>query len=175
MVKEESPDIAEVLGRIRARLRAGIEVDLRPRSAAAPDTEFPSENVEGLRERMAAIRNAHRQVGTVNPRHPGLINNLIQAFKRSMRRSLSWYTRPIVEFQDHTLHFLSETTGILGREQERFAHLEKRIVGIAAELAELRQQFGAKLDGLSTDLDRLKQEREQLRAEDSIVEGSRER
>ena len=141
MVADGSSDITEVLERIRAKLRIKIEVELRKGDGITPTAESPPANVGLLYQQLAAARSAHERVGVVNPRHPGLINSLLQVFKRSVRRLLSWYTRPISKFQDHTIQFLSETAGILGREQPRLASLEKGIGALTAELADLRQQL----------------------------------
>jgi Flp pilus assembly CpaE family ATPase len=89
---------------------------------------------------------AHRQVGVVNPRHPGPINSLIQVFKKSLRRVLTWYTRSIVEFQAATIRFLAETVEILGRDQTRLANIEKKIDILTAEVAGLRRQIQSRPD-----------------------------
>jgi predicted SAM-dependent methyltransferase len=41
----------------------------------------------------------HGAVGSLNPRPPGIHNQLIQFAKKLMRRALSWYTRPLHQFQ----------------------------------------------------------------------------
>lgn len=146
MIKDGNSDIAEVLERIRARLRTKVETDLRAGDGAAQSTESPSATVGDLLQQLDAIRGAHHQVGEVNPRHPGLINSLIQTFKMSLRRILTWYTRPIVDFQAHTIQFLSETAEILGREQSRLAGLEKKIELVTTDLADLRQQMQSRFD-----------------------------
>lgn len=52
---------------------------------------------------------ATRQVGQVNPRPAGLHNDVIQFLKKVMRRSLSWYTRPIHAFQGAVIRALEQT------------------------------------------------------------------
>lgn len=146
MIKDGNSDIAEVLERIRARLRTKVETDLRAGDSVAQSTESSSVNVGALHEQLHAILSAHHQVGVVNPRHPGLINSLIQSFKKSLRRILNWYTRPIIDFQAHTIQFLSETAEILGREQSRLAGLEKKIELVTTDLADLRQQMQSRFD-----------------------------
>jgi predicted metal-dependent phosphoesterase TrpH len=107
---------------------------------------------------LACIEIAHRQVGVVNPRHPGWINDLIQILKKSLRRALTWYTRPIVEFQAGTIRFLNETAEILGRDQSRLASLEKEIEILTTELAGLRQQIQSRSGLVVRDPDRSEME-----------------
>lgn len=146
MIKDGNSDIAEVLERIRARVRTKVETDHHAGDGVAQSTESPSAKVGALHQQLYAILNAHQQVGVVNPRHAGLISGLIQTFKKSLRRILTWYTRPIVDFQAHTIQFLGETAEILGREQSRLAGLEKKIESLTTDLADLRQQVQSRLD-----------------------------
>jgi len=154
MTKDGNSDIAEVLGRIRARLQMKVEADLRPGDRVAPSSGSPSGNVESLHGLLASILSAHRQVGVINPRRPGLINSLIQTFKRSLRRVLTWYTRPIAEFQATTIQFLNETAEILGRDQSQLARLEGKIEILTTELAGLRRQIQARPDLIVRDPDK---------------------
>ncbi len=70
-------------------------------------------------------------IGTVNPRPPGLLNNLIQAVKRLVARALDWHVREQVEFNramveavNRNLDALNEINRSLGR--------------LAGELGEIR-------------------------------------
>ena len=47
-----------------------------------------------LRRAAAAVEGLKNAVGTVNPRHPGWFNDLIQLVKKSLARALAWHTRP---------------------------------------------------------------------------------
>lgn len=156
MTKDGNPDIAEVLGRIRARLQMKVEADLHPGDRVAPSSGSPSGNVVSLQGLLGPILNAHCQIGMINPRRPGLINSLIQTFKRSLRRVLTWYTRPIAEFQATTIEFLNETAEILGRDQSRLAGLEKKIEILTTELAGLHRQIQSRPDLIVRDPDKSK-------------------
>lgn len=151
MTIDGGSNIPEVLERIRARLRTRAEADLRAEGGIALSNESSSADVGALRQRLGAIVSAHRQVGEVNPRHPGPINSLIQTSKRFLRRILMWYTRPNVEFQAHTIQFLNDTAEIFGHEQSRLAGLEKKIEALTADLADLRQQVQSALDSMTRD------------------------
>jgi hypothetical protein len=158
MAKDGSSDIAEVLEKIRARLRPQVEAELRAGEQAGESSESRSLGVAALRQQLGAILSAHRQVGTVNPRHPGLINSLIQLLKRFMRRSLAWYIRPNVEFQSHVIKFLTETAETFEREQSRLGLLEKKIEGLAADVADLRQLVKSHFDWEACEQDKPKRE-----------------
>ena len=55
----------------------------------------------------------HGEVGQLNPRNPGLLNSAIQFVKKVMRRSLTWYTRPLHRFQRAVVRALQQITAIL--------------------------------------------------------------
>jgi len=151
MIKEGNSGMADILGRIRARLQTKVEADLRTGDRVRESLDSPSRDIGALEGLLACIQIAHRQVGVVNPRYPGRINDLIQILKKSLRRALTWYTRPIVEFQAGTIRFLNETAEILGRDQSRIASLEKKIQVLTTELAELRQQIQPGRDLIARD------------------------
>ena len=51
-----------------------------------------------IRPALARCKKLSRAVGTIDPRPPGLHNDLIQLVKKLLARSLAWYTRPQCEF-----------------------------------------------------------------------------
>ncbi len=51
-----------------------------------------------VEELSAAVWNSNNAVGQLNPRSPGLLNEVIQSFKKVLQRSLGWYTRPLQVF-----------------------------------------------------------------------------
>jgi hypothetical protein len=80
------------------------------------EARFIRENEEGwrlydfedLRRAAAALEELKSAVGTVNPRPPGLRNGLIQLAKKSLARGLTWYTRPMHEFNASVSRSLDE-------------------------------------------------------------------
>jgi hypothetical protein len=156
MMDDGSSDVAEVLAKIRARLRSQVETEFRAADQVAEPSESPSVGVAALRRQLGAISSAHRQVGALNPRHPGLINNLIQLLKRLMRRSLAWYIRPNIEFQSQVIKFLSDTAETFEREETRLARLEKKIEALTSDLADLRQQVESDLNSMTRFRDKAK-------------------
>lgn len=87
-------------------------------------------------------------MGVVNPRPPGLHNDLIQLIKRLMRRMLSWYMRPLVDYQAATTQFLAGAAQILERQQTQLRGLEEVLAALTADLAELRKQLHSRRDGI---------------------------
>jgi len=156
MMKNGNSDIAEVLERVRARLRPQVEAEIRAGDRMGKPTPSQSADIGALQLKLGAIISAHRQVGIVNPRHPGPINRLIQTFKTSLRRILTWYTRPLVEFQACTIQFLSETAKILARGESRLDTLEQNVELLRTDLADLRQLIESKLDPTTHDQDKFK-------------------
>ena len=61
-----------------------------------------------LRRAAAALEGLKNAVGTVNPRPPGWHNDLIQLVKKSLARVLTWYTRPLQEFNASVSRSLEE-------------------------------------------------------------------
>jgi len=155
---EEIKSVGEVLERIRARLAEQVKSGFAGGSGSSHRNGSEPVSVPRLRVLLDEIRSLHSQVGAVNPRPAGPINDAIQLFKRVLRRILGWYTRPIVRYQATTLQFLGEVTEILERDQSRLQSLEANVGLQADELADLRQRTLAKLEWIAEEL--AKRERE---------------
>lgn len=140
----ESIDSTELLEGIRRKINhiqsSQEQVPARP--------TVPRDFSQLMLQMDAALQSAsraHTQVGTLNPRPPGLHNRGIQLVKSGMRRSLSWYTRPIQAFQAAILRLLPDI----------FADLEHKEADLrehAAAIKELRTQNAV----LTQELDRLR-------------------
>jgi len=63
------------------------------------DKGVPGYHLGRLRQDVEVVYQLQSAVGTVNPRPPGLANQVIQFSKRLLSRALSWYTRPLHQFQ----------------------------------------------------------------------------
>ncbi|MBL8220323.1 MAG: class I SAM-dependent methyltransferase [Bryobacterales bacterium] len=85
-------EIEAVIREVQERVRARYPLN------TAGATQIP------LADLMPAVHARDRAeakagaIGTVNPRPPGLVNNVIQSVKRSIARSLNWLLREQVEF-----------------------------------------------------------------------------
>jgi hypothetical protein len=74
----------------------------------------------------ADLERLRDNVGAVNPRPPGWHNELIQLVKKVFARSLSWYTRPLREFNDPVSRSLEEIAGAIDHLSMNVVALEKR-------------------------------------------------
>ena len=77
-----------------------------------------------------------RRVGQLNPRDPGFHNQVIQFAKKVMRRSLTWYTRPIHQFQGGVIRALQQTVVLLRGQDDSLQSLSHEI----GRQASLRKQ-----------------------------------
>lgn len=87
---------------------------------------------EDLRRALAAVENRRREVGVVNPRPPGVHNRFLQFVKRSLVRSLGFYTRPLQDFDASLTQTLTEIYSAL-------EHLSANVVALDGKLG--RQQL----------------------------------
>jgi len=150
--ENSSSSVAEILERIRERLRD--QTQTRP---STPDsnsqTSSASANLAVLRQLAADAEAAGQRIGRVNPRPPGLGNNLIQLIKKLMRRTLGWYTRPLVDYHAATMQFLLQAIQILERQEAQLRSLEEGMATVAADLAGLREQLQSRLSGIERQLE----------------------
>jgi SAM-dependent methyltransferase len=72
-------------------------------------------------------------VGHLNPRNPGALNRVAQAFKRIIRRSLSWYTRSLQDYH----HLVNQSLDYHARS---IALLQQQIAQKDGGLPELLQE-----------------------------------
>ncbi|HSB75892.1 MAG TPA: methionine biosynthesis protein MetW [Terriglobales bacterium] len=129
MASNGAPNPSEVIARIRERVRqrhAGEPELPAPRASLPPSLgpATPGFDFHELHVNLAASNALHAAVGTLNPRRPGLHNQAIQFVKKLMRRSLTWYTRPLHEFHGAVTRTLNETTKCLQDLQARLGALE---------------------------------------------------
>lgn len=131
--------IREIQDRVRARYPVG-DVNGIP----LPDLLPVIHARDAAQAKVAAI-------GSVNPRPPGLFNNLIQSLKHAVARSLNWFVRDQVEFNraaleciETLLTSLSETKRSLeavAQELERQRETEREAAREVAELKDIRAHW----------------------------------
>ena len=95
----EEQEILSTLSAHVARSQAGAPGQQGISPSVAPDV---------IDELSAAVWNSSHAVGQLNPRNPGLLNQVIQAFKKVLRRSLTWYTRPLHVFHGHVAQAIEQ-------------------------------------------------------------------
>ena len=143
--------LAETLSALRERIQQRVE----GRVPEVPDFRLPS--LEALAERHQAAENWAAQVGTVNPRPPGLHNKLVQALKHLVVRSMRWFVRPQREFDRAVLDAMDEIRQLFA-DQNRNLLVLAQVTEAAdrarrealAELERLRETVGTQhrsLDG----------------------------
>lgn len=116
--------VREIQERVRARYPTGSIGDL---GVALPDL------VPILHARDAAEGKV-ASIGSVNPRPPGLINNIIQSVKRNIARSLGWFVRDQVEFNRAALGCIETLLTALNENNRALTALGARM----EELLEVR-------------------------------------
>jgi 2-polyprenyl-3-methyl-5-hydroxy-6-metoxy-1,4-benzoquinol methylase len=128
-VIEPNEVIARIRERVRARRTREPEQPMLRGDAGtfvAPSAAVQSDWRE-LQSNLAACNALHSAVGTINPRRPGLHNDIFQFAKKAMRRSLTWYTRPLHEFHGAVTRTLNESTIALQDVRTAVGILESRI------------------------------------------------
>ena len=83
------------------------------------------------------------QVGQINPRAPGLVNAAIQFVKKVMRRSLTWYTRPIHYFQGGVIRALQQTLVLLRGHDESLQRGWQEISGHGDTIHQISRNIAA--------------------------------
>ncbi len=169
---ETKPQLSEqeILGRMYEHINAAA----KSWPAGAPRFSVSFADTAGdcdlrqLSQEIGVIRALQAEVGTVNPRGPGLHNQAIQVLKKSMARSLSWYTRSLRQFQAAVTRALQEQLRVLT------ALLQNHIARLDTRVDELYREHIARLDtrvdelhGLRVD-ERLRSLELKLRRMDSL-------
>jgi hypothetical protein len=95
-----------------------------------------------MRRAAAALEGLKSAVGTVNPRPPGWHNDLIQLIKKSLARTLAWYTRSQHEFNAAVSRSLKEAVSAVDAHEDRLEGIEEgRLARIQEELEILQDQM----------------------------------
>jgi hypothetical protein len=94
-----------------------------------------------LRHSLAVVENCRQAIGVVNPRPPGLHNRLLQWVKKSVARSLNWYTRPVQDLNAALTRSLTEMYSALELISANTVALDYRLAHQQLEL--LHEQIKA--------------------------------
>ena len=90
-------------------------------------TAIPICDLSPLRIEVDGALEGHKLVGQVNPRGPAFHNKIIQLMKKLMRRSLTWYTRPLHIFQGAVIRALQQTVVILKSHDDSLQQLGRNL------------------------------------------------
>ena len=85
-------------------------------------------------------------IGTVNPRPPGLKNNVAQWFKRKVARALDWHVREQVEYNRAAMACVHATIEALGETNRAMAALASHNHALRKDLAAVRDEIAAVRD-----------------------------
>ncbi|MGA3189740.1 MAG: class I SAM-dependent methyltransferase [Bryobacteraceae bacterium] len=84
-------------------------------------------------------------IGTVNPRPPGLKNNIAQWFKRKIARALDWHVREQVEFNQASMRCVQASLEALAETNRALAALASHHHALHEEIATFRREEVAAL------------------------------
>jgi SAM-dependent methyltransferase len=133
MASKNEINIQDVMAGIRQRVEARKEkgeVFVPIRGKARPQANISGQIPQlyplvQMESKIASARLVQTEIGTINPRRPGFHNNLIQVFKKAIRRSLSWYTRPLVRFHSALVDSLAEVASGIKSFQSSLLELQR--------------------------------------------------
>jgi SAM-dependent methyltransferase len=129
--------LAEIRASTEARRARGEVVQRESRKPKTPSVAFSRpavRNLGRLRAEVMAASLSHNAVGAINPRRGGPVNASIQFVKRAMRRSLTWYTRPLHQFHGAVARSLQEILEFLDNIQAGLETVSDRVGRVEAGL-----------------------------------------
>ncbi len=160
--------VEEIMERIRerARLRRQAGNDKSMPGAAASILVAPEKaattrlayDPRAMHQLVATVNTLRNQVGEINPRRAGLHNDLIQLVKKTLRRMLAWYTRPLHEFHAAVTRAFNEMVSVAENLQGNMNSLAQRIETLGASqdsLAQRIETLGASQDSLAQRIETL--------------------
>lgn len=124
----KAEELTQIIREIRDRVRA------RHPSAEAVEVDVPLADLMPVVEARDAAEAKVAAIGSVNPRPPGLINNIIQSVKRTVARALNWHIREQVEFNRAAVDCVNTAIEALNETNRALVH-------VATIQAELRRDF----------------------------------
>jgi SAM-dependent methyltransferase len=164
-----------MLERIKQRLQrpapAGAPATGAASRTASPDQplfKLSQHDLWQLGKEIDTAREGSRLTGQLNPRNPGLINGLIQFVKKVMRRSLTWYTRPLHLFQGGVIRALDQVRAIVDNHNDSLRKVADELVSQATALEEKTTEFEKEAAGLEEKTTEF--EKEAAGLEDSLNE-----
>jgi 2-polyprenyl-3-methyl-5-hydroxy-6-metoxy-1,4-benzoquinol methylase len=138
----------EILSTLRARVARYQEASSNRPGTADIDVDPP--RIEKL---SAEVWNASNAVGRLNPRNPGLLNRVIQALKKLMQRSLSWYTRPLQDFHSSVAQAIEEHGRAINSFQPTIVALQEAVRTVELATQEQQSPYVQLFRGLSPVVD----------------------
>jgi SAM-dependent methyltransferase len=138
----------EILSSLRAHLARYQEAaSIRPGTA---DVGVDPSRIDML---SAEVWNSNNAVGRLNPRNPGVMNRAIQALKKTMQRSLSWYTRPLQDFHVNVARAIEEHGRAINAFQPTIVALQEAVRTVELATQEQQSPYVQLFRGLSPVVD----------------------
>jgi 2-polyprenyl-3-methyl-5-hydroxy-6-metoxy-1,4-benzoquinol methylase len=133
----ESAELIAILREVRERVRAR-----NPETAAGTDIALP-DLLPLVHARDAAIGKV-AAIGTVNPRSGGLMNAIVQGWKRLVARVLDWHVREQVEFNRKIMAYADAALEVQSEANRTLAELGGRLAEqqrVTEELKDIRDHW----------------------------------
>ncbi|MBS1857236.1 MAG: class I SAM-dependent methyltransferase [Acidobacteria bacterium] len=134
----ESAELAALLNEVRDRVRARHpETGAGDAGIALPDLMPLVHARDSALGKVAAI-------GTVNPRPGGLVNTLVQTWKKFVARALDWHVREQVEFNRKAVACIDAAVDALGDANRALAAMAARLAAqeaIGREMTDMRDHW----------------------------------
>src|SRR5436190_7041023 len=108
-------NVTQELAEIRARVVARLSRTM----PEIPELALPP--LEPLRQARAVAEGWSSAIGVVNPRPPGLLNGLLQSWKKVLARALRWFAFPQQQFN-------SGAVAALVRAEDMFADVNRNMM-----------------------------------------------
>ncbi|MCP5118920.1 MAG: hypothetical protein GY953_49545, partial [bacterium] len=130
--EQKASELAEIVREIRQRVRA------RHPSPDATPADLPIADLTPLVEARDAAEAKVASIGSVNPRPPGLVNNVIQSVKRTIARALNWHVREQVEFNRAAVDAVNTAIEALNETNRALVHLATLQAGLRQDFQEVK-------------------------------------
>jgi len=128
----ESAEVVAILREIRERVKAH-----HPEIAGA---EVPlADLMPAVHARDAALAKV-AAIGTVNPRPGGVLNSLVQSWKRLVSRVLDWHVREQVEYNRKMVACIDTLIEAMNEHNRSLVEIA-RLLGVVQEVADLRRHW----------------------------------
>ena len=132
----ESAELIAILREVRERVRAQ-----RPESDAGTEGIAVADLMALVHARDSALGKV-AAIGTVNPRPGGLVNSVVQAWKRLVARVLDWHVREQVEFNRQVLGCVDAAIEALNEDNRALVELGNRIAAAQENLRAAQESLG---------------------------------
>jgi 2-polyprenyl-3-methyl-5-hydroxy-6-metoxy-1,4-benzoquinol methylase len=136
----ESAELIAILQEVRDRVRGR-----NPETAVPGTPGIALPDLMPLVHARDAALGKVAAIGTVNPRPGGIVNSLVQGWKKFLARVLDWHVREQVEFNRKVVTALDAAIEAMSDNNRTLAALGSRISEVAAlggEVGAIRSEFG---------------------------------